>query len=499
VIVRTFDGLQALTTPQPNWVPHDTSLTLYDRHQAYATIYATQPNVRICVDFLSRNCAQLAPHAFRRVSDTDRARLVDHELARWLGKPNPATRRYRLVENLMGDLGIYFEAYWLKVRYLDAQRRTAIGLVRLPPEEMHVEGGLLPSEFVWTSNGREKPFAPSEIVYFNGYNPCNKLRGLSPLETLRRILSEEVAAAENREQYWRNASRMEGIWELAKDAPNWTEPQQQSWRRQWQEFAGGGSKAGMTAVGPRGASYKPTSFSAKDSEYIQGGKLRREVCAAAYHIPQPMVGILEHATFSNIRAQHQHTYQDTLAPWLEMIQQEIEGQLLPECEDQENIYIEFNISEKLKGSFEEQVGSLHTATGRAFMSVNEARARMNLPRDPDPESDRIAPQQGGPSDASANPTGTMPRQPEPESNDEETAIHADRVLQAWEQRVHSRLARVAESDREATFFVDSERYARELAAGLMTVLGDYDDAWHRAARAVRDFRVALDEEAVMHG
>jgi phage portal protein BeeE len=57
--------------------------------------------------------------------------------------------------------------------------------------------------------------------------------------------------------------------------------------------------------------------------------LRREVCAAAYHIPQPMVGILDHATFSNIKEQHKHTYQDTLGPWMENIQQEIERQHIP--------------------------------------------------------------------------------------------------------------------------------------------------------------------------
>ena len=51
----------------------------------------------------------------------------------------------------MSDLGIYFNAYWLKVRYRRADGRHAIGLVRLPPEEMAVKGGLLPTHFVWTA------------------------------------------------------------------------------------------------------------------------------------------------------------------------------------------------------------------------------------------------------------------------------------------------------------------------------------------------------------
>jgi len=484
VIVRTFDGVQALTSPQPTWSHDSGALSLYGSHQAYAEIYRTQPNVRICVDFLARNVAQCALHAFRRVSDTDRVRLFDHELERWIGKPNPSTRRYRLIESLMSDLGIYFEAYWLKVRYRDAEGRSAIGLVRLPPEEMRVNGGLLPSGFVWTTGGREKEFAPSEIVYFNGYNPSNPIRGLSPLETLRRILAEESSAGAQREQYWRSSSRMEGVWERSKDSVKWTDAQWQSWREQWQEFSGGGAKAGQTAVGPIGSTYKPVSFSAKDSEYIAGGKLRREVCAAEYHIPQPMVGILDHATFSNIREQHKHTYQDTLAPWMEMITQEIEGQLLIECEDQDNVYTEFNIAAKLAGSFEEQATSLQTLTGRPVMTGNEGRARLNLPRMDDPDMDKVAPQQGGPSDATANPT--PPAQDEPpadaSADPEDQTARTAAVLQATRERQLVRLAKMPTADRASAFFEDMSRWQRELTDDLTPLVGA-DEAASQAIHA----------------
>jgi hypothetical protein len=62
-----------------------------------------------------------------------------------------------------------------------------------------------------------------------------------------------------------------------------------------------------------------------------------------------------------------------------MIEQDIELQLLPEFPDSEGVYCEFNIAEKLQGSFEEQVAALQSAVGAPYMSRNEARARMNLP------------------------------------------------------------------------------------------------------------------------
>lgn len=350
----------------------------------YAALYRTQPSVRTVVDFLARNIAQLGLHVFRRVSDTDRVRLFDHELAQWIEKPNPAMTRYRLIENLMADLGIYYTAYWLKVRM-----PNRLGFVRLPPETVEPLGWLLPEGFVWTKpDGTQQFLAPRDLVYFNGYNPANPIIGLSPLETLRRTLAEECAATSYREAYWKNAARLEGVVERPRDAPRWTTDQKQTWREQWAaRFSG---KPGQVAVLEDGMIWKQAGSTFRDSEFTAVRKLSREEVAAEYHIPLPMVGILDHATFSNIKEQHKQLYQDALGPWLVNLQEEFERQLLPECDDVDHVYTEFNIAEKLKGSFEEQADSLQRLCGRPIMTGNEGRSRLNLPAmKDDPTMDEV--------------------------------------------------------------------------------------------------------------
>jgi HK97 family phage portal protein len=473
VIVRTFEGLQALTTPTPNWGAAGSSVNLYGLNQSYFDIWRTQPNVRICVDFLARNVAHVPPHAYRRVSDTDRIRLADHDLTTWLSHPNPATTRYRLSEDLMTDLGIYLQAYLLKVRYRGADGRDAIGLVRLPPYEMSVEGGLLPTGFVWTTNGREKRFAPSEIVHIAGYR-----LGISPLETLRRILAEEAAAGDHREGFWRNAARMDGIVTRPATSKPYNETQAQSWREQWQAMYASGAGAGKTLLLQGGETFTPQTFSAKDSEYTAGGKLRREIVAAAYHIPLPFVGILENATFSNIKEQHRNLYQDCLGPWFEMLRQEFHRQLLVECDDQQDVYLEYSIDAKLAGTPEERAESIHQSTGRPWRTVNEARALENLPRIDDDALDTVAPQQGGPSDASAHPerTPAAPARPDEddedeEDDDEEDAALVAPVLQAARARQHATLHRLPPVDRPSAFLAGVDRWTRELAADLTPLVG----------------------------
>lgn len=89
--MAAIQSLGEVETVQRTWSPGATSrgLRLYDTfNYAYATLYRMQPNIRTCVDFLSRNIAQLGLHVFRRVTDTDRLRLTDHDLAARLSRGN---------------------------------------------------------------------------------------------------------------------------------------------------------------------------------------------------------------------------------------------------------------------------------------------------------------------------------------------------------------------------------------------------------------------------
>ena len=65
------------------------------------------------------------------------------------------------------------------------------------------------------------------------------------------------------------------------------------------------------------------------------------------------------------------------------LEDEVNLGLLPEYHDPNRVYTEFNISEKLKGSFEEQARAIQVLVGGPVMTRNEGRARLNLPALPD--------------------------------------------------------------------------------------------------------------------
>lgn len=348
------------------------------RYADYASLYRYQPNVRTLVSFLARNIAQLGTHVFRRRADDDRVRLTDHPLARLLDQPNPWMTRYRSMVRLVSDLAIYDDAFWVKVR----SDEQPLALVPVPPFMMSPAQG----DRNWLQVERWELSGPtgrltipaSEVIHFTGYDPADARTGFSPMETLRELLAEEFEAGRYREQMWRNGARTSGVITRPHDAPRWSEPARRRFKREWQDvYTGEGEDAGGTPILEDGMTYVPAGLEPKAAQYVEARKLTREEVAAAYHVPQPMVGILEHATYSNISEQHKMLYTDTLGPWLTMIQEELLLGLRNDLRGMTDVYVEFNIGEKLKGSFEEQATSISKLVGAPVLTRNEGRALLN--------------------------------------------------------------------------------------------------------------------------
>lgn len=140
------------------------------------------------------------------------------------------------------------------------------------------------------------------------------------------------------------------------------------------------------AVLEGGLDWKPMSHSLVDAQVVETRRLTREECAAAYDVPPPVVGILDRATFSNITEQHIMLYQDTFGPWLTMIEETLQTQLIDPEPLLAGQYVEFDLNEVLKGNPKERFEALKAAD---FLTPNEKRALENRDRVDDPRADML--------------------------------------------------------------------------------------------------------------
>lgn len=381
-LVQSSGTLQQIHAP---WFPSGGiqaagSVALYEnRFSDYASIWRTQPNVRTVVGFLARNVAQLGIHIFDRVSDEERRRVTDGLAGRWLRRPAGSRKvsRYDLINWFVHDLMVFDDAYWLKVA-------GDSGVVTIPllPQQVEPFGGTFfePDHYRIHGSRGVIEVDPDQVFHVHGYNPENRRTGLSPMETLRRIIAEDDAAGRYREQFWNRGARFESVIERPREAPEWSDGARVRFKTDWQaRYSGAGPEAGATPILEDGMTLKEASHNAKDAEYIAARKLTRQEVASAFYVLPSMVGIMEHANFANMREQHRSTYQDTLGPIFTQLQEALQLQLAEELGLPETAYFEFNIHEKMRGSFEEEAASMQTAVGAPIMTRNEARARRNLP------------------------------------------------------------------------------------------------------------------------
>jgi len=346
-------------------------------------LWRTQPYLRTVVSFLARNVAQLGLHVFERVSDTDRQRLRDEPIAKLLANPNPNMTTYELIFALVGDLALYEEAVW----FVGPSADTASGWILnpIPPAWITARGGGTIFAPAWIEVQAPGIFTPTRIamdqlLWFHGWNPGSPSTASSPVEALKQILAEQIHAQKFREQIWQKSGRFGGF--LTRPAgAKWEAGVREKFQRQWNAKYSGddATDAGGTPILEDGMKYEKAGLSAREEQYVEGSKLALATVASVYHVNPTMVGLLDNANFSNVREFRSMLYGDTLGSIISMIEDRVNTFLVPRITDAGNVYAEFNIAEKLQGSFEETAAALQSSVGAPWLSRNEARAMQNKP------------------------------------------------------------------------------------------------------------------------
>lgn len=346
-----------------------------------AQMWATQPHLRTVVAFLARNIAQLGLHTFERDGE-DRKRDRSSPFAATMRRPNEDQTAFDLVYGLVGDLSLYDRAYWLTIP--DADSPSGWSFRRLPPPWVTV----IPRDVfgakayrVLSPEGSTVDVPADQILAFSGYHPSNPRKGSPTVEALKGTLQEQIEASKYRSQTWKRGGRVSAVLQRPAGSPQWSNEAREAFREDWYaKYTGNGSHAGGTPILEDGMTLNRIDFNAQEQQFVEAAKLSFATVASAFHVNPTMVGILDNANYSNVREFRRMLYGDTLGPLIAQIEDRINTFLLPRLGmDSAKFYVEFNINEKLQGSFEEQAAVMQTLVGAPLFTRNEGRALFNRP------------------------------------------------------------------------------------------------------------------------
>ena len=346
-------------------------------------LYATQANLQAVVSFLADSVAQLPLKVYVRGENNKRTRDMDSPAARLLYRPNADQTAYDFINAVM-------------VEYL-LMGVSTVWLLPDPDSESGYQLRLIPKEWI-TNTERSTNYAPdkiritagtgggyidiprTEFIQFRRYSPGNPGGYNSPISALRQTLNEQIQADKFRSNIWSSSGRFNAYITRPANVQPWTDEQRKSFLTAFREGWGkGGSNAGKMPLLEDGMEIKPYQFNAKEAQYAETKQLSREDVAAAYHVNPSLIWHTTTQTYASAKDNARALYADCLGPTLQMIQHRINSFLLPMVGADPDTYVIFDLTEKLKGSFEERASILQASVGGPWMTRNEARADNDMP------------------------------------------------------------------------------------------------------------------------
>lgn len=345
-------------------------------------VYGAEPAVRTVVDFIARNIASLPFKAYHKQTDGDRIEVTTGSLARLIARPStqPGQTRFTFFNALILD-GLLYDRFMCFVVRSD----DGLALRRIAPRNFSLttNGNDEVTGVTVTVNGHSEELAlpNAAVVLSTGYAS----QGVAA--PITRTLADLLAEAREMADYRRSIAKYGGRFDRYVFRPAGC-----PWENQeaYDDFVqglrnykrGGGMEGQMPALAdgmeirsvPDG--FKPVDVADLDAR----DRIAITVCNA-YHISPENLGLRD-GTKSSVEAHKDELWNIELMPYIAAFEQALNN-VLPAICGHPDQYVEANIDAKLRGTLETQYQALSTATGRPFMTANEARRLMNRPAVPE--------------------------------------------------------------------------------------------------------------------
>lgn len=354
------------------------------RTVSFAELYRSQLWVAVVVHKLARQIARLPLKTYKRAANGDRERVRTGPLSTLLSNPFPRGGSTHLLQAIALGALVNGNSALRKAR--DAPGTSPKRLEPLTWGSMRIHGEPNAPVELWETTQAAQPriIDPDDMVHF-AWRGLDGPIGISPLQQLAVTIAIEDAAQRYQKSLFHNGARPASAIEVDSQFLGW-EPvaraEHMALLREDVTFLHAGpDNAGRPPILPAGLKWNAIGHTAAEAELINQRKLTREEIAACYDVPPPLVALLEKSTFNNITELHRMLYVTVLGPWLDLIEETLQVQLIDsELAFRGDLYVEFDLSEVLKGDTLQRAQAIALQIGHGVLTIDEAREIENRPR-----------------------------------------------------------------------------------------------------------------------
>lgn len=336
--------------------------------------------VRACVWCIASAIARMPLITYRRAESGSRERAKDHANYRLFRlRPNPDMSATSFLRAVMTNALLWGNGYAEIVR--DSRQRIT-GYV--PVESWRVTPKRINGELCYRvqTDGEQVTLLKRDMIHIPGLS-YNGIVGLSVIAHARMTLAAAISASSYEATLLANGLRPSGVLQhpgrLGKDGQN-------NLRESFTHTYAGSANAGKFMILEEGMEWKPNAMPLADAQFIEGNYFRIEEICRWFNVPPHKIQHLLRSTNNNIEQQSLDFLGDTISPWTESIQQEINYKAFDELE-QDELYVEFLTQVLVQMDATTRGGLYSKLFGIAAISSDEVRERENLNHLPDNRGD----------------------------------------------------------------------------------------------------------------
>ena len=360
------------------------------------------------VSLISSAVARLPAYTYRLQADGDRELNTTHPAAALLLKrPNPRISRTTFWRAIVSEMLLEGQGIaWIQ----RAQSGQPRALWPVPWRNTSVQlasGRLI---YRMTLDGGQQVVADQDdVLHFPGSSEWDETEFKTPIRAYADSVAIGLEANRYARKYLENDATPSGY--IAYPNKLRDRSQGDEIRAYWRQKFGGENRFAGPAVLTEGGEFKQIAMNAQDAQLMETRRFQIEDIGRIFGVPRFLLALDETSWGSGIEQLGILFVRFTLDPHLQAIKDEVDWKLF----GTDAHFVDFDTSELMRGDtkamFEAYRMALGGNNGPGFLSQNEVRRKLHLPRSDAPEADqllqwaRAAGQTGGTDAAAPEPAG----------------------------------------------------------------------------------------------
>lgn len=328
-----------------------------------------------CVRVVANAIARMPLVTYERTSG-GRQRATGHPLYKVLKmRMNPLMSSFTARNTMVANTLLYGNGYGEIVRRGDGRPQAVI-----PIESSRVRPRIEDSQLIYyvQTNAGQVKLLPRDIIHIPGLS-FDGISGLSVIAHAKRTIGAALSADDYSEALMRQGIRPSGVLSHpAKLGPDGMA----NLRESFQATYAGPVNSGKPLILEEGMTWTASGMSLEEAQWIESNYFRVEDICRWFGVPPHKVQNLLRATNNNIEQQSLDFLGDSVSPWVEVIEQEMNWKLfMPE--EQDRFYCEhltqaiIQMDANTRGAFYERLIRI------GAISPDEIREMENMNHVPD--------------------------------------------------------------------------------------------------------------------